>query len=143
MLFGELTEATAGMLAILSMLHWERKVGRAALERMGIDLDALARELDVMIDQEGSGARKPSGPQWTTLPSGQKAIVDTDTPLKPLLDQAEHEALGLGHNWVGTEHLLLAAVRSAGLQLQGILHGHAVSYEGVRQAVLELLQDRS
>jgi ATP-dependent Clp protease ATP-binding subunit ClpA len=141
MISGELTEATTGMLALLSMLRWERKVGRAALERMGVSLDALARELDAAIDEEGREARRPGGPRFETLPSGARAVfVDTQTPRRPLLDQAEHEALSLGHNWVGTEHLLLAAVRQACPRLQDTLRRHAITYDGVRKVILDLLQ---
>src|SRR5262245_32417300 len=114
MFSGELNEATAGMLVLLSILRWERKVGRAAFERLGVDHDALAREVDAAINEEGRKARKPGGPQFKTLPSGERAIVtDMETPMRPLLDRAEHEALALGHDWVGTEHLALAAVRLA------------------------------
>jgi ATP-dependent Clp protease ATP-binding subunit ClpA len=138
---GELNDATAGMLALLSMLRWERKVGRAALEHLGIDGDRLALAIDDAIADEGQEARRPSGPEIEVLLSGQRGIVvDTETPLLRLLDQAEHEALSLGHNWVGTEHLLLAAVRLACPRLQELLRTSGVSLDAVRQAVLDVLQ---
>src|SRR5436190_1754937 len=79
MVFGELNEATAGMLMLLSLLRWERKVGLAALEGMGVATDALARELDAAIDEEGRAERRAGGPQFTVLPSGQRALfVETE-----------------------------------------------------------------
>src|SRR6478735_2246853 len=42
----EATEQTMNMLTLLAILRWERKVGVVALERMGIDLDSLARAVD-------------------------------------------------------------------------------------------------
>jgi ATP-dependent Clp protease ATP-binding subunit ClpA len=141
MISGELTEATGGMLALLSMLRWERKLGRAALEQIGVTLDTLAREVDSGIDEEGREARRPEGPCFETLPSGGRALlVDTQTPLRTLLDQAEHEALNLGHNWVGTEHLLLAVIHHACPRLQVTLRRHAITHDAVRQAVLNLLR---
>jgi hypothetical protein len=137
---GELTPATAGMLAVLSILRWERKVGLVALERMGVDRDGLARELDEVIAAEGRVSRDPGGPRLTTLPSGQRAlVVDTDAPVRGLLDEAEHEALGLDHNWVGTEHLLLAAIRLACPRFRELLDRHAIGHERTRQAVLGVL----
>jgi len=141
MLSGELTEGTAGMLAILSMLRWERKVGRAALERMGVDRDGLAQELDEAIKVEGRGAGRPSSPRFELLASGQRClVVDTNTPLRCLLDAAGHEAQALGNNWIGTEHLLLASVRLACPRLRELLHRHSVGYEAVQYAVAEVLQ---
>jgi ATP-dependent Clp protease ATP-binding subunit ClpA len=141
MISGEFDQATAGMLALLSILRWERKVGRAALEHLGIDNDRLARALDDAIAEEGRQAQRPSGLEVRVLPSGQKAlVVDTHTPVLQLLDQSEHEAIGLGHEWVGTEHLLLAAVRLGCPRLQELLRAFAVSIEGVRQAILDVLQ---
>ena len=63
----------------------------------------------------------------------------TSTPLEPLLAAAEHEALGLGHNWVGSEHLLLAILRLADSRLREVLERHRIVYDEVRQAVLKLL----
>jgi ATP-dependent Clp protease ATP-binding subunit ClpA len=140
MISGELNEATAGMLAVLSLLRWERKVGRAALEEMRVDIDALARELDVAIEQEGWRTRHNNGPRIEVMPSGAPAVVlDTDAPQKQLLEQAEHEALALGHDYVGTEHLLLAAIRCACPRLTELLQNHAISHEAARQAVLRVL----
>jgi ATP-dependent Clp protease ATP-binding subunit ClpA len=141
MVSGELTEATAGMLTVLSILRWERTVARAALERTAADLDALARELDAAIDAEGRAARDPGGSRFTALPAGRRGIVvDTAMALRRLLEQAEHEALGLRHNWVGTEHLVLASVRLACPRFWELLDRHRIGYDGLRQAVLDVLQ---
>jgi len=140
MISGELTEATVGMLTILSILRWERKVGRAALERAEVVIDALARELDAAIDDEGETTRADR-PHVETLPSGQRVIVlDTHGPLRCLLDQAQQEALELGHHYVGTEHLLLAAIRTECPRLKELLWRHGVSHERVTQAVVSVLQ---
>ena len=141
MLAGELTEATAGMLAVLSVLRWERKVALAALERLGTDLDRLARDLDDAIDAERRSSRRPGALQLEVLPTGQRGIVvDADAPRRPLQGQAEHEALGMGNDWVGTEHLLLAAVRFACLRFRVVLDRHAISYDQVKEAVREVLR---
>jgi len=144
MCWGEFTEATSGMLAVLSILRWERKVGRAALENMKLDLDRLARAIDIAIDEEGRRtSRYGSLEAEVVLPSGQRVlVVDRNTPLLPLLDHAEHEALGLCHNYVGTEHLLLAAVNNACPRLQDVLRSFGITADGVRQAIVDLLEER-
>ena len=54
------------LLALLAILRWERKVGVVALERMGVDIDAFAREVDQAlaatcadIRQQSRAARVP------------------------------------------------------------------------------------
>jgi ATP-dependent Clp protease ATP-binding subunit ClpA len=138
---GGLTEATAGMLAVLAILRWERKVALAALETLGADLDRLARDLDHAIEVEARLAQEAGGPpRVTSLPSGQRVlVVDTDTPCRPLIEQAVGESRMRGRNYVGSEHVLLAAVRSACPRFRDVLDRHRVTYERVEQAVLDLL----
>jgi ATP-dependent Clp protease ATP-binding subunit ClpA len=137
----DVTRQTVSMLALWSVLRWERKVGLVALERMGVELDALARDVDRALDAACAEIRRQHGtPHWETLPSGQRGIVvDFRAPLAALLDAAEHEALGLGHNWVGSEHLLLATIRVADPCLREVLDRHRVAYDAVRQTVLDIL----
>jgi ATP-dependent Clp protease ATP-binding subunit ClpC len=138
----EITEQTVLMLALWSVLRWERKVGLVALERLGVEPDALARDIDRAMHAACEEVRQRTGPpKLQTLPSGRRGIlVDYHTPLAPLLAAAEQEALGLGHNWVGSEHLVLAIVRLADPCLREVLDRHGVRYTEVRQAVLDLLR---
>jgi hypothetical protein len=138
----EVTEQTVPMLALWAILRWERKVGLVALERMGVEVDALARDVERALNAACAEIRRQNGPpRLQTLPDGRRAVVvDYQAPLAPLLEAAEHEALGLGHNWVGTEHLLLAILRLADVRLGEVLGRHRVGYGGARQAVLDLLR---
>lgn len=124
-----------------AILHWERKVGLITLERMGVEVDALARDVDGALGAACSELREQMGPPTlVTLPSGQRGLVlDFRAPLEPFLMAAEHEARELGHDYVGTEHLLLAAVREADPRLRQVLDRHGLGYEGLRQAVLAAL----
>jgi hypothetical protein len=138
----EATEQTMLMLALWSVLRWEQKVGLVALERMGVETDALVRDVDRALKAACAQARKQSGPaKLQTLPSGKRvAVLDFRTPLAPLLNAAEHEAIGLGHKWVGSEHLVLAIIKLADPALREVLERHRVTYDEVRNAVLDLLQ---
>jgi hypothetical protein len=113
------------------------KVGLIALERLGVDIDALARDVDRGLSEACADHGRPIGPPE----SGRRVVVvDGETPLQPLLLAAENEALGLGHNWVGSEHLLLAIVRLASPQLGELLSRHGVLYDRLRQSIVAVLQ---
>jgi ATP-dependent Clp protease ATP-binding subunit ClpA len=141
----EVTEQTVPALALWSILRWERKVGMLALEQMGTGIDALARDVGQALDascEEVQRSLEP--PKLQTLPSGQRGYVFDFCPrLEPLFASAEHEAIGLGHNWVGSEHLLLATIQLADTKLRGVLERHGVTSVGVRRAVLDLLRSWS
>ena len=138
----EVNEQLIMMLALWTILRWERKVGLVALERMGIELDVLAREIDQGLTRTCNEIRQASGPpKLHVLPSGQKGIVvDFNTPLEPLLATAEHEALALGHDYVGSEHLLLATIQRACPRLREVCEAHGITCDRARNAVLDLLR---
>lgn len=138
----EVNEQTVNLLAHLAILRWERKVGLAALEKMGVDIDSLARAVDFALSTVCSEIRREAGPpEYQTLPSGQRAlVVDFDTPLEPLLATAEAEALGMDHEYVGTEHLLLATIRRACPRLREILQDHGLTYVRVKAPIIEVLR---
>jgi len=138
----EATEQTVNLLALLAILRWERKVGVAALERMGVDIDSLARAVDHALSATCADIRQHAGPpEYQTLPSGQRAVVvDFDTPLQPLLTTAEAEALGMDHEYVGTEHLLLATIRRACPRLREVLQDHGITYVRVKTPIIEVLR---
>jgi ATP-dependent Clp protease ATP-binding subunit ClpA len=141
---GEFTEATVNMLAVLSILRWERRVARASMERITNDLDRMARELDELIEIEGRTSRRAQSPLAQVLPSGQRVRrVDFSTAQQSLLAEAEHQSMALGHNWVGTEHLLLGAVRLACPQFRQLLDRHGMTFDRVRESVVAILDARN
>jgi hypothetical protein len=102
----------------------------------GIAALALAR-LDVTYDQvlEQVLARTP---RTEDVKVGHIPFTeDAKTLLKAALD----EALGLGHNYIGTEHLLLAAHYEDSKPAGRILTGLGADDEAVRAAVTALLEE--
>ena len=135
--------ASIVMLALWSVLLWERKVGLVALERSGADRFDLAPGLDRLLEEKAS-----EHPVAFDKQRGVLVLVKTGRPydgwdfealLEPLLRQAEREANGLGHNYVGSEHLVLAIVQLADPALRALLQQHGVSHEQVKEAVVSLL----
>ncbi len=131
-------------LTLWSILLWERKVGRVALERSGVDRFELARGLDLFLDE-----KEQENPVAFDQRRGILVLVKTreryqswdfDALLEPLLQQAEHEALDLGHDYVGSEHLVLAIIRMADPPLVALLQQHGISHEKVRESVFKILQ---
>ena len=55
-----------------------------------------------------------------------------------VVDLARHEARTLGHNYIGTEHILLGLIREGGGAAQ-LLAGAGVDHDRARQQVTELL----
>jgi ATP-dependent Clp protease ATP-binding subunit ClpC len=59
--------------------------------------------------------------------------------VESLLCRSREEAAGLNHNYVGTEHLLLAIIAGAGPSLACLLSHFGISHGRMREIVIELL----
>jgi ATP-dependent Clp protease ATP-binding subunit ClpA len=140
------------MLALWTVLLWERKLGLAALEEAGVSRFDLVRGLDKLLQENTSELPLAFDKQHAIVSDKhQNAVVvgktghsdgawDFEDLLEPVIRQAEHEANELGHNYVGSEHLVLALVKLADPLLATLLKQHGVTYEKVREAVVRLLQ---
>lgn len=99
-------------------------VAANALKILGIDLQTTRRELDKIVQP---------GPLF---PKG-KLLLSPRT--KKAIEHAIEESRALGHNYVGTEHLLLGLVHeSEGVAAQ-VLINLGLALEDVRQTVFELV----
>jgi hypothetical protein len=135
--------ASIVMLALWSLLLWENKIGLVALERSGVDRFELARGLDRLLKDKGL-----EHPVVYDRPQGALVMAKTRQPyeewdlstlIEPILSAAEHESKELGHNWIGSEHLVLSILRVSDPELSGLLSQHGASYEQVKRAVVEVL----
>src|SRR5580765_3811750 len=81
---------------LLGLIHEGEGVAAKALESLGISLEAVRQQVEEII---GQGQQAPSG----HIPFTPRA--------KKVLELSLREALGLGHNYIGTEHILLGVVR--------------------------------
>lgn len=131
-------------LALWTLVQGEKKVGLVALDTLGVDLEALVRGLDSLLNKD-SAANPIAVNERNVLvfkSTGQPVppIVRTaDSLLDPLLSRAEEESRALKHDWVGTEHLLLAIISTADAELSSLLQRHGVIYESIQETILELL----
>jgi hypothetical protein len=136
-------ESAILFLTLWTLLLWERKVGVIALEKGGIDRLELARYIDDSLtmmasqdlevpDSEG-GDGSPNSVGSPHLDWGVGAL------LEPLVRRARVEASLLGHDYVGSEHLLLAVLYLATPSLIAFLNQHSVFYERTKELVLSFL----
>jgi uncharacterized protein (DUF433 family) len=119
-MLGELPDA----LVLWAMLRWERKVGVTALAACGVDLGSLEKTVDEGL-QTQRGFSHPLTIDYTGI--GNIAIW------------AVEEAKGLGHQYVGTEHLLLALCRSSHPLTVSVFRKCRITPEVYRPKLMELL----
>jgi len=109
---------------LLGLIDEGRGVGTTALTSMGINLDEVRQAVQ---DSIGRGAQPPESEHTPFSPQAKKA-----------LELSLREANQLGHNYIGTEHILLALIREGGGAAQ-LLAGAGVDHDRARQQVTELL----
>jgi len=136
-----LDSGSIAALALWSLIRWERKVALSVLDRMGIDLGQLADGLDSFLAQVARENPRP-GAEGAPRPSGrggQMAYFEAEPLLNAFLDRASFEARQLEHDYVGSEHLLLAVLRALEGEPSSLREGVLPPYESVREAIVEFL----
>jgi ATP-dependent Clp protease ATP-binding subunit ClpC len=109
---------------LLGLIHEGEGVAAKALESLSISLDGVREQVQEII---GQGQQAPSG----HIPFTPRA--------KKVLELSLREALQLGHNYVGTEHILLGLIREGeGIAAQ-VLVKLGADLNRVRQQVIQLL----
>src|SRR4051812_13196961 len=109
---------------LLGLIHEGEGVAAKALESLGISLEGVRQQVEEII---GQGQQAPSG----HIPFTPRA--------KKVLELSLREALQLGHNYIGTEHILLGLIREGeGVGAQ-VLVKLGADLNRVRQQVIQLL----
>ncbi len=113
---------------LLGLIHEGEGVAAKALESLGISLEAVRNQVEEIIGQGGSS---PSG----HIPFTPRA--------KKVLELSLREALQLGHNYIGTEHILLGLIREGEGVAAQVLVKLGADLSRVRQQVIQLLSGYS
>jgi len=109
---------------LLGLIHEGDGVAAKALESLNISLEAVRAQVQEII---GEGQQAPTG----HIPFTPRA--------KKVLELSLREALQLGHNYIGTEHILLGLIREGeGIAAQ-VLTKLGADLARVRQQVNQLL----
>jgi ATP-dependent Clp protease ATP-binding subunit ClpA len=109
---------------LLGLIHEGEGVAARALESLGISLEAVRQQVEKII---GQGQQAPSG----HIPFTPRA--------KKVMELASREALQLGHNYVGTEHILLGLIREGEGVAAQVLVKLGADLNRVRQQMIQLL----
>jgi ATP-dependent Clp protease ATP-binding subunit ClpC len=109
---------------LLGLIHEGEGVAAKALESLGISLEAVRQQVEQII---GQGQQPSSG----HIPFTPRA--------KKVLELSLREALQLGHNYIGTEHILLGLIREGEGVAAQVLVKLGADLNRVRQQVMQLL----
>jgi ATP-dependent Clp protease ATP-binding subunit ClpC len=109
---------------LLGLIHEGEGVAAKALESLGISLEAVRQQVEEII---GQGQSAPTG----HIPFTPRA--------KKVLELSLREALQLGHNYIGTEHILLGLIREGEGVAAQVLQKLGADLNRVRQQVIQLL----
>jgi ATP-dependent Clp protease ATP-binding subunit ClpC len=109
---------------LLGLIHEGEGVAAKALEQLGISLEAVREKVE-----ETMGAP-------TTAAGGSPPFTPR---AKKVLELSLREALQLGHNYIGTEHILLGLVREGEGVAARVLVDLGADLSRVRQQVIQLL----
>jgi hypothetical protein len=109
---------------LLGLVHEGEGVAAEALTGLGISLEAVRARVEEII---GQGETAPTG----HIPFTPRA--------KKVLELSLREALALGHNYIGTEHILLGLVREGQGVAAQVLVELGADLDRVRQQVVQLL----
>jgi ATP-dependent Clp protease ATP-binding subunit ClpC len=109
---------------LLGLISEGEGVAAKALESLGVSLDSVRSQVEEII---GTGSSSPQG----HIPFTPRA--------KKVLELSLREALQLGHNYIGTEHILLGLIREGEGVAAQVLQKLGADLGRVRQQVIQLL----
>lgn len=112
---------------LLGLLREGEGIAAQVLKNKGVELEAVRTNTEELVGK------------------GQVSITQIlgYTPrTKTVLEYSLNEARALGQNFIGTEHLLLALIREGDGIASSMLKGMGLSFEGVVQEILMLLNDK-
>jgi ATP-dependent Clp protease ATP-binding subunit ClpC len=109
---------------LLGLIHEGEGVAANALESLNVSLEAARHQVEEII---GQGQAAPTG----HIPFTPRA--------KKVLELSFREALQLGHDYIGTEHILLGLIREGEGVAAQVLQQLGAHLNRVRQTVIQLL----
>ncbi len=110
---------------LLGLLREGEGVAAAVLQSLGMNLNNIRLEIEKLVQ------------------IGPTTVVTGDLPFTPkakkVMELAMEEARALGHNYIGTEHLLLGLIREGEGVASQVFTNMGLDIEKVREEVIKLL----
>jgi hypothetical protein len=113
---------------LLGLINDDGGIGARALRSLGVSLEEARAHVHEAV---GYGSAHPSG----HIPFTDRA--------KKVLEYSLREALQLGHNYIGTEHILLALIREGEGVAAQVLGRLGIDLNATRAAVMDLVADKA
>ena len=110
---------------LLALIREGQGLAAKALESMGIGLPGVRQKVEETI---GQGEGSPS------------AHIPFTPQTKKALELSLRESVALGHDYIGTEHILLGLIREGDGVAAQVLASLGADLNRVREQVIELLQ---
>ena len=107
---------------LLGLLHEEGSVAFAALQAAGLTFDAVMQRVEAMV--AGDAEYPSDNPYYTPR-------------AKRVMEGAVEEAQTLGHNYIGTEHILLSLLEETEGAATELLIGMGVNIDALQGEVLD------
>ncbi len=111
---------------LLALLEEGQGVAAKAMDQLGAEVAELRRRVSQAPPAGAVGEGSAHAPPFT--PDARKS-----------LEFSLREALALGHNYIGTEHLLLGLLREPGGVAARVLVDSGLQVEDIRATVLQFL----
>jgi ATP-dependent Clp protease ATP-binding subunit ClpC len=110
---------------LLGLIREGEGVAAAVLENLGLDSEKIRLEVERLVQ------------------AGPSTVISGDIPFTPkakkVIELAMDEARNLGHNYIGTEHLLLGLIREGEGVASQVLLNLGLDLNRVREEVMQLL----
>ncbi|NQU74571.1 MAG: ATP-dependent Clp protease ATP-binding subunit [Candidatus Omnitrophica bacterium] len=110
---------------LLGLIREGEGVAAAVLENLGLDSEKIRLEVEKLVH------------------AGPSTVISGDIPFTPkakkVIELAMDEARNLGHNYIGTEHLLLGLIREGEGVASQVLMNLGLDLNKVRDEVMQLL----
>ena len=110
---------------VLGLIKEGESVAAAVLQNLGLSLDTIRLEVEKLVQ------------------FGPSTVVSGDIPFTPkakkVIELAMDEARRLGHNYIGTEHLLLGLIKEGEGVASHVLMNVGLDLNKVRSEVIKLL----
>jgi ATP-dependent Clp protease ATP-binding subunit ClpC len=115
---------------LLGLIREGEGVGALVLQRSSVPLEAARAQIDKMVGMSGR----------VELASGHSEQLPFTPRAKKVFDLSLREALQFGHNYIGTEHILLALIREGeGVAVHALVHLGA-DLSKLRQSTIRMLR---
>lgn len=111
---------------LLGLIREEEGVASQVLRQLGADADKVRKQIETLIGRGTFNFNEGFGYTPRT---------------KRVMELSFYEARNLGHNYVGTEHLLLALLREGEGVAARILKDLGVDFQAVRDQLLKVLKE--